>query len=69
MKNPKIGLSAVLILAANDAWLSSLNQMLLFKGPGSFNKNFKIGANVDESETYQDPPPLPLDSAFKQVFS
>ncbi len=76
MKNLKRGLSAVLFLAADAAWISRSNQILLIKGPGSFNKNLKIGANVDETETYIDMvlyhswrTSFAIRRAFKQVFS
>jgi hypothetical protein len=44
-----------------NSCLAAQIRFMLFKGPGSFKKNFKIGGNVDELKAYRliplTPPP------------
>jgi hypothetical protein len=45
--------------------LTAQTRFMLFKGPGSFKINFKIGGNVDELKAYRliplTPPPPPFE--------
>jgi hypothetical protein len=41
------------------SYLTAQIRFMLFKGPGSFNKNFKIGGNVDELKGYRSIPLTP----------
>jgi hypothetical protein len=36
-----------------NSCLAAQIRFMLFKGPGSFKKNFKIGGNVDELKAYR----------------
>jgi hypothetical protein len=44
--------------------LTAQKRFMLFKGPGSFKTNFKIGGNVDELKAYRLITPHPPPSFF-----
>ena len=45
-----------------DCFLAAQKRFLLFKGPGSFKKNFQIGGNIEDKQAFRlipRTPPLP----------
>jgi hypothetical protein len=57
-----------------NSCLAAQLRFMLFKGPGSIKKNFKIGGNVDELKAYRlipltPPPPWSFYTTFNSFLS